>query len=681
MNIHLTRITLPGPKQVFENPLPRFRSARKDTPVETNGSLLPEESGETLGRDTGARVLPYRMQDVYDRGREPLERDAIVMENDRLKAVFLPWLGGKLYSLTEKSTGRPILFTNPVFQPANLAIRDAWTSGGVEWNIGQLGHTFTTCSDVFFEKIAPANEAPFLRMFEFERQKRLFWSIDFHLPDGAEALTAHVRIVNDDDFAKPLYWWTNTAVVEEEGARVFSATDEVIYQDWEPDYSDPKGARWRYRGFGHAKVPYYTDRENKNHSEKDVTYSLNIPRASEYFFQTSAREPFPWEAVGYRDGFMFFEKSTQPLRFRKMFCWGSGRGGRFWCDYLSEPGKGDYIELQAGLAPTQLHGAEIAAKSEIRFTQSFSRARVSRPDEFSGDWKAARDAAKRAVCGVVSDEDMAGIDARARALSLAGGERQLLHIGSGWGALEARRRALVGLSMPSGFDFPPESMGGEEKIWLRLLEDGTLADAVPASFMVDERWQAYLEADDSDAARLHLGILRMEAGDADGAEALWTRIRDERLAPMALRNLSQARLRRGDGAGAIRYMALSLQAGGDRADAAYTREYIQLLLDDMRFGEAWRAYQSAPEIARADDRVKILAAQAAIETGEYDYLDEFFQTPHVAVREGETSLTDLWFRLEAIREAKSRGTDVTDELIQEIRATRNPPRAIDFRMN
>ena len=188
-------------------------------------------------------------------------------------------------------------------------------------------------------------------------------------------------------------------------------------------------------------------------------------------------------------------------------------------------------------------------------------------------------------------------------------------------------------------------------------------------------------SDDSDIAKLHLGILRMESGDPDGAEALWTRIRDGRLLPMALRNLSRARLSRGDEAGAVRYMALSLQAGGDRADAAYTREYIQLLLDVRRFRDAWQAYLAAPEIAKSDDRVQILAGQAAIEVGEYGYLDEFFRTQHAAVREGETSLTDLWFRLEAFREAEARGTAVTEELLEEIRITRNPPRSIDFRMN
>ena len=58
-----------------------------------------------------------------------------VLENDHLRATFLLELGGRLWSLLHKPTGRELLSVNPVFQPANLAIRNAWFSGGVEWNI------------------------------------------------------------------------------------------------------------------------------------------------------------------------------------------------------------------------------------------------------------------------------------------------------------------------------------------------------------------------------------------------------------------------------------------------------------------------------------------------------------------------------------------------------------------
>lgn len=109
--------------------------------------------------------------------------------------------------------------------------------------------------------------------------------------------------------------------------------------------------------------------------------------------------------------------------------------------------------------------------------------------------------------------------------------------------------------------------------------------------------------------------------------------------PMAERNLAVLCQRRGDEEGAVSHMKASLAAGGDREDAAYTREYIQMLLTLKRYQAAWDAFAAAPEEIQKDDRVSILAGVAAIEVGEYAYMDEMFRMPHAAVREGETSLT------------------------------------------
>ena len=113
-----------------------------------------------------------------------------MLENEHLKATFLPELGGRLYSLVAKPGERELLFRNPLFQPANLAIRNAWFAGGIEWNVGQFGHTFTTCAPLFAaEIVGPAGE-PGLRLYEFERCKRLFWQVDFYLPPGSPILIA-----------------------------------------------------------------------------------------------------------------------------------------------------------------------------------------------------------------------------------------------------------------------------------------------------------------------------------------------------------------------------------------------------------------------------------------------------------------------------------------------------------
>lgn len=98
-------------------------------------------------------MLPYCQQDGYNRDREEKVFKSVVIENEYLKAVFLPELGGRLWSLVDKTRDRELLYCNPVFQPGNLALRNAWFSGGVEFNVSIKGHNPLTCDPLFAQKI------------------------------------------------------------------------------------------------------------------------------------------------------------------------------------------------------------------------------------------------------------------------------------------------------------------------------------------------------------------------------------------------------------------------------------------------------------------------------------------------------------------------------------------------
>ena len=186
-------LILPGAALGPENPLPQFRDPQPDRVVPVRDSV-PAEKRERLGESTGFRVLPYRMQDRYTRRREPLTFNSAVLENEHLRATFVPELGGRLISLVHKADERELLCRKPVFQPANLAIRNAWFSGGIEWNLGLFGHAFTTCSPLFAATFMSVDGSPGLRLYEFERCTQLFWQIDFTLPSDSPWLIALRRV-------------------------------------------------------------------------------------------------------------------------------------------------------------------------------------------------------------------------------------------------------------------------------------------------------------------------------------------------------------------------------------------------------------------------------------------------------------------------------------------------------
>jgi hypothetical protein len=707
MNIFVSSVTIPGVDCIGENPLPLLRDPEPHRGVADTGTLRPEDK-IGLGENIAPRVLPYLSQDRYGREKKYVNLKTIVMENGRLRAEFLADFGGRLRSLYDLRKKKELLFVNPVLQPGNLAIRNAWLSGGVEWNVGHVGHTFTTCSPVFFARVRERSGGEFLRLYEYERQKGIFWMLDFHLPDDSDFLRLHARIVNDQDKAVPMYWWTNIAVPEDPKTRVFSSSDDVLYTDaaaageWRKRHRDDDGALRRPPVFyGHGTMPHIDNEKGRTFSF-DGSVPRNFPHSMDFFFQNPPAIRSPWETAAYGDGFLFFMRNTQPLRCNKMFCWGNGRGGRFWCDYLSEPGKGDYLELQAGIAPSQIHGYTMAAGSEISFTQFFGSMEAASPEKLYLPWEEARTYAESLMEKTLTGETVlaAGVRYKTLAEEVPAGQ-ELLHTGSGWGALEAlRRKRQGGKSVPAGFVFPESTIGCEQLPWLSLLETGKLpplgapsgGGSLPLSYMTDPVWKALLESAPAEnggkptGAANYLAILLWENLKPDEAVAIWEReLKNGRSGAMEAalirRNLAAAACRRGDPKAALDYMKGAVAAEKGEIDQAFAEEYMRLLLYFKDYEGTWNLFKALPEKTAGAERVQLLAAQAAVELGEYGFLEGIFNRELAVIQEGETTLTDIWFKAEAQKIAKGRGIPYTEKLVEEARKTLTPPKNIDFRMN
>lgn len=672
MKVTASTLTMEGADLDGENPLPKFRSRNRHVEVAENGSLSPEQK-IGLGYETGERYLPYRMQDRYTRERKRRTIQTIELENEALKAVFLPDYGGRLHSLVDKRTNRDILYRNPVFQPANLAILNAWFSGGAEWNVGQVGHAFTTCSPVHAAKLADDEGNEFLRIYEYERCKNVFWQIDFHLPRRAEQLSAYVRIINDNERPVPMYWWTNIAVEETPRARVFSGTGSVIYIDH------------HIKGYGAGELPYLPSVPGI-----DVSYPMGFPFSNEYFFQTRESDLAPWEAVAYEDGRLFYERSTSRLRYRKMFCWGHHSGGRRWCDFLARPGEGDYIEVQGGFAPTQRHGLEMPADTEWDFSQLFGMTKVEQDAVYRENWQEAREYVHNRINGILNEEEVYARHREMRRYARKTPET-MLHAGSGWGALERiRREKRGGKSIPDGFLFQEISLGEPQRLWLELLYSGVFPDLdpqdVPASWMVQDEWltivQESLEVnrDQSWSAYMHLGVMLYEDGMAESAIEAWEHSLRMKPSPWVYRNLAVAANERGETDQAVAYYESAFRLSNGFPDRAFYEEYLDLLIGRKEYGTAWSLFETLPEAFAASDRIRIMMGAAALALDQDGFMETLFETEFAVIREGETLIVELWHQYQARKLAKSENRELTPELLEEAKAKLPVPRHIDFRI-
>ena len=115
-SLHVTTWSMPSAHLGSENALPALGGGRN---IGTSLAQPEQQSIDYPDKGRENDPLPYRMQDAWDRSRQPRTFKAIVLENKHLKATFLPELAGRLWSLVHKPANRELLFPNPVVQPGN----------------------------------------------------------------------------------------------------------------------------------------------------------------------------------------------------------------------------------------------------------------------------------------------------------------------------------------------------------------------------------------------------------------------------------------------------------------------------------------------------------------------------------------------------------------------------------
>ncbi len=663
--LRLDTYTIPAADLGPENPLPVFRGRSEHARIAIDDTV-PEPERRWMGKWTQPLVLPHRMQDGYNRARTPRALPSVVLENELVKATFLPGLGGRMVSLVHKPLERELLARNPVWQPANLALRNAWFAGGIEWNTCVTGHYHLTCSPVFAARVASPGGYPVLRLYEWDRVRCFPWQIDFHLPPGSPFLYSRVRIVNPHERVLPMYWWTNMGVPEAEDVRVIAPADSVIT-------GGEKG---------------FTVRELPSPDGPDLTYTTNAGAAGEMFMRIPDGHR-RWIAAVDGEGRGFVQTSTDRLAGRKLFYFGMGQGGRRWQNYLGGP-DWQYIEIQAGLARTQLECLPMPPLAEWSWTEAYGYIEAPAQAVHDSDWAAARSAVEERL-----EQKLPHAEVEKRNADFAGSSSAapdgILFSGSGWGALERRRLKAAGEPdrIPAELLFPKESIGDAEAPWLSLLEAGTFPEREPEEgpghYMVQREWRRLLTSaarrgkSDHWLAWLHIGVMRREAGDRAGARRAWQRSLEHQRTSWALRNIARLSGRRGKIGACADQLLEAWEAGPEEVSLA--RECAQSLLEAGRYAELKGFIRGLrPDIA-SHERIRISGAVAALGLGDLDELEQALKHEFTTVREGEVLLTNLWFAMHERRIAAAEGIPVNAALRERVRREYPPPANIDFRMS
>lgn len=674
--VRSTKVTIPAAPLGPENPLPPLHPQGELHRIDPAGVPgLPADMARQIGYAQLRTVLPVRMRDGYGRDRAPAEFDALVVENSRLRATVLPGLGGRLYSLLHKPTGRELLYRNPVLQPADFGLAGAWFSGGVEWNLGATGHAAHTCAPLHAGRVPAPDGGEMLRLWEWERLRDLAFQIDLWLPEDSDFLYVGVRVRNPHGRTVPAYWWSNTAVPDTDRTRVLAPAEAAWY-------------------FGHERRLRQVALPLPAAGGPDVSYPAGSEHAADYFLDVRGDDR-RWIAALDGDGRGLVQTSTDLLRGRKVFWWGRGRGGRRWQQWLTEPGTGGYLEIQAGLARTQFEHVPMPADTDLSWLEAYGPLAADPELVHGADWAAARaEAAERLEAALPrSAVDTAYADWLGQADA---DPKEVLHTGSGWGALEVERGRL---QLP-GTPFEAATMGDAQKPWLALLLAGVFprppAGAAPGETLVAPPWRDLLETADTYPGNewyrdYHLGVAQWAAGDEAQAVRSWERALAAQPSPWPARALAVAEAVHGHADRAAEHYAAAwghLRASGDlfEPDTPAVRrallvEAVPVLLAADRAADARRMLDELQAAGLPDDgRIRLLRARTALALGDAAAARALLDAGIVLadLREGAEELSETWY---AVAERLEAGDGpVTDEVRAAARARHPLPARYDFLM-
>lgn len=643
------------------NPLPDISDAGYiHAKYNTTEKVTPDEA-KYIGAGRIHTLLPYLSQDGYDRNKKEKTFETAVLENDHLKAVFIPELGGRLWSVFDKKKGKDLLYVNPVFQPCNLALRNAWFSGGVEFNVGIRGHNPLTCSPLWCA-VDKYENGEVLRLWEFERKRGVTYSINAYLPDDSEVLYIKCKIENKDKETKDMYWWSNIAVPEEKGTRIITPSNECFLTHYHGD-----------DGYLIDKVPV------PEYDGKDISYPQNIAVSRDFFYKIPEEE-YKWIASPDKGGFGLLQCSTKNLFGRKLFVWGMGRGGRHWNEWLSEEDSA-YVEIQAGLANTQFELIPMEGETSWEWIEAYTSLDVEKDKVHTGYEKAVESVTEYMLSKVGNPNEMTFPDERKRIST------KTIFKGSDWGALEEMAR---GEKISDICDFE-KSDDEETKVWTNLLITNTFP-APPVtddikSYVKGKFWLEKLQnlSDKNWFSHFHEGIIKYEMGDKKGAKESFEKSIELKKNPWAYSGLSLLyKSFEKDFPKATECILSALNLKWD--SISILKETASQLTSYGRDQKWLEIYDSLSPQYKENGRLKMYAAIAYLHHDMLKESSEIINENFVMsdIREGELSVSHYWFELYRKIYAKETGTvyDPTDKEFCKKADEKYPlPKSLDFRMN
>ena len=303
-------------------------------PVQPGRLPLVVRAGSESGL-MGTATLPYRMLQEIQFGKfQPREFTAVTLENEFLKLVVLPELGGRLHRALYKPANYDLFYYNDAIRAELISHRGAWYAGGAEFNF-PFSHSMTTHAGVEYTTQRWPDGSAGIVVSNTDLPTQMRWEATIRLAPGSLAIEFFVRLINRTAWPQRFWYWLNAAVPQGPQIRYhFAATKAIGHM------VDIDGPQTMLDTYPHLRSGY------------DARIPSKLMESTSVFLLDNQSGFFGYYDVDADVGLV----RSAPIRNtpgNKIWSWGADDYGCRFNERLVPPGQQHYGELQSGRPESQ----------------------------------------------------------------------------------------------------------------------------------------------------------------------------------------------------------------------------------------------------------------------------------------------------------------------------------------
>lgn len=358
----LPTLQLPPAPETIAGPLKVWQSALsiptwEPLPGERNPMFLEKR----VYQGSSGRVYPLPFVDRIADAPVDHVWQAVHMENEYLRVLILPELGGRIHMAMDKTNGYDFVYRQEVIKPALVGLAGPWLSGGIEFNWPQHHRPGTYLpAEAAIETGDDGSCTVWLSAVDpLSRMKGMHGVC---LRPGKSCIELRVRLHNPTPVTQTFLWWANVATEVNEAYQSFFPEDVHFVGDHAkraistfPQCSD------KYYGVDYAGRAQHgvsaleqprQFRPDGSYPANDLAWFANIPVPTSYMCLSTEGDFFGGYDHKANAGIVHVA-NHHIAPGKKQWCWGNHEFGYAWDCHLTEADAEGvyrpYIELMAGV--------------------------------------------------------------------------------------------------------------------------------------------------------------------------------------------------------------------------------------------------------------------------------------------------------------------------------------------